>query len=131
MKNQQFLCPISLNGDDLPWVLETKHLGTKVVNNVKGMKGDMMEKRAIYINKNNELRQEFWFAHPKTIIKTNSIFNSSLYGSVLWNLFGKEALRLEKTWNVSLRLMLPSRHSNVLPTCFQLSLCDVESVYNL
>ena len=26
---------------------------------------------------------------------------------------------------------LPSRHSNVLPTCFQLSLCDVESVYNL
>ena len=131
MKNQQFLCPISLNGDDLPWVSETKHLGMKVVNIVKGMKGDMMEKRAMYINKNNELRQEFWFAHPKTIIKTNSIFNSSLYGSVLWNLFGKEALRLEKTWNVSLRLMLPSRHSNVLPTCFQLSLCDVESVYNL
>ena len=86
MKNQQFLCPISLNGDDLPWVLETKHLGTKVVNIVKGMKGDMMEKRVIYINKNNELRQEFWFAHPKTIIKANSIFNSSLYGSVLWDL---------------------------------------------
>ena len=106
MKKVQLLCPINLNGDDLPWVSETKHLGTKVLNIVKGMNGDMMEKRAIYINKNNELRQEFWFAHPKTIIKTNNIFNSSLYGSVLWDLFGKEALRLEKTWNISLRLML-------------------------
>ena len=65
-----------------------------------------MEKRAVFINRNNELRQEFWFAHPSTVIRTNNIFNTSLYGSVLWDLFGNEAERLEKTWNISQRLML-------------------------
>ena len=67
---------------------------------------DLMEKRAIFINRNNELRQEFHYAHPHTLVKTNNIFNTSMYGCMLWDLFGKEAERLEKTWNVSQRLML-------------------------
>ena len=46
-----------------------------------------MEKRATYINKVNELTKEF-------------------IGSALWDLFGIEALRLEKSWNVSQRIML-------------------------
>ena len=33
-------------------------------------------------------------------------YNTSFYGCVLWDLFSKEAERLEKTWNVSQRLML-------------------------
>ena len=65
-----------------------------------------MEKRAIYINKTNQLRQEFCFSHPNTTIRINNIFNSYFYGSPLWDLFGTEAERLEKTWNISLRLML-------------------------
>ena len=75
-------------------------------SNIAGMAKDLMEKRAQFINRNNELIQEFRFAHPRTIIRTNNIFNTSLYGCVLWDLFGKEANRLEKTWNVSQRLML-------------------------
>ena len=70
------------------------------------MSKDFMEKRAQYINQNNELLQKFRFAHPHRMIKTNSIFNTSVYGCVLWDLFGKDAQRLEKTWNVSQRLML-------------------------
>ena len=36
----------------------------------------------------------------------NSVYNSHLSGSCLWNLFSKEAVQMENTWNVSMRLML-------------------------
>ena len=83
-----------------------KHLGTRIESCSKGVTKDLMEKRATFINRNNELVQEFHFAHPQTIIKTNNIFNTSMYGCVLWDLFGNEAERLEKTWNISQRIML-------------------------
>ena len=60
----------------------------------------------MYINKVNELSQEFYYAHPLTKIRINNIFNSYFYGSAVWDLFGDEAMRLEKTWNVSQRIML-------------------------
>ena len=97
---------IKLNGRDLPWVTSTKHLGSMIHNNESGMVRDLMEKRVAYINKNNELMQEFGFAHSDMMIKINNIFNTAFYGSVLWDLFRKEAKRLAKTWNVSQRLML-------------------------
>ena len=106
LKKDREIAPLQMNGNDLPWVSSAKHLGTKVENKIKGMTKDLMEKRAQFINRNNELLQEFHFAHPCTIIKTNNIFNTSLYGCVLWDLFGKDAQRLEKTWNISQRLML-------------------------
>ena len=97
---------IKLVGKDLPWVKTAKHLGCKVDENHCGLNGDLMEKRAIYINKVNELTQEFHYAHPLTKVKINNIFNSYFYGSALWDLFGNEAVRLEKSWNVSQRIML-------------------------
>ena len=91
---------------ELPWVKSSKHLGCTIDENVHGMRKDLMEKRAIYINRVNELTQEFYFAHPLTKVKINNIFNSYFYGSSLWDLFGDDAIRLEKTWNVSQRIML-------------------------
>ena len=106
LKKDRDITPLQMNGNDLPWVTSAKHLGTKVENKIDGMAKDLMEKRAQFINRNNELTQEFRFAHPHTIIKTNNIFNTSLYGCVLWDLFANDAKRLEKTWNISQRLML-------------------------
>ena len=54
----------------------------------------------------NELSQEFHYAHPSTKVKINNIFNTHFYGSQLWDLFSVEAIRLEKTWNISQRIML-------------------------
>ena len=105
-KSQKVMMPLCMNGDELPWVTSAKHLGTSLETNLSGMTKDLMEKRAMFINRNNELVQEFRFAHPQTLIKVNSIYNTSFYGCVLWDLFSKEAERLEKTWNVSQRLML-------------------------
>ena len=60
----------------------------------------------MYIAKNNEIRQEFFFAHPRTKIWVNNVYNTSLYSSPLWDIHSKEFEKLEKTWNVSQRLML-------------------------
>jgi hypothetical protein len=106
LKKERNLKNITLNGKDLPWVKTTKHLGCKITDECGSLKGDLMEKRAVYINKVNELTQEFHYAHPSTKVRINNIFNSYFFGSSLWDLFGKEAIRLEKTWNVSQRIML-------------------------
>ena len=106
LKQERHLKNITLDGKDLPWVKTTKHLGCKIGDNICGLKDDLIEKRAIYINKVNELTQEFHFAHPLTKVRINNIFNSYFYGSSLWDLFGKEAIQLEKSWNVSQRIML-------------------------
>ena len=92
---------ITLNGKDLPWVRMAKHLGCKIGDKICGLKDVLMEKLTTYINNVNELTQEFYFAHPLTEVRINNIFSSFFCGSALWDLFGIEALRLEKSWNVS------------------------------
>lgn len=106
VKKEKALKDITLNGNPLPWVRSAKHLGSRIGQNINGLKNDLMEKRAEYINKVNELNQEFHFAHPLTKVKINNIFNTHFYGSQLWDLFSEEAIRLEKSWNVSQRKIL-------------------------
>ena len=69
------------------------------------MAQDLKEKRARYINKNNELCQEFYFAHPETKLRVNEIYNGHFTGSPLWDLFSPEAVQFEKTWNISFRCL--------------------------
>jgi hypothetical protein len=86
------LPPLQLCGNPLPWVSSGKHLGITIDNKIDGMNGDLKKKRAEYIDKNNEILQEFGFSHPKTKILINSIYNCPLSGSSLWDLFSKEAV---------------------------------------
>ena len=64
------LPPMYLCGNSLPWVRSAKHLGTTIENKIDGMRKDILVKRADFINKNNEILQEFYFSHPDTKIKT-------------------------------------------------------------
>ena len=66
---------------------------------------DILTKRARYIQRNNELIQEFHYAHPKTLFDINLIYNGHFTGSPLWDIFSKEAEMFEKTWNTSVRTM--------------------------
>ena len=59
------------------------------------MSQDMMEKRAFYVHKVNELIQEFHFTDPSTKIMINNIFNTRFYGSQLWDFFYNEAERVK------------------------------------
>ena len=106
LKKDRSLKNVKLNRKDLPWVKAAKHLGCKITNESGSLSKDLMEKRAVYINKVNELLQEFYYAHPSTKVRINDIFNTYYYGSSFWDLFGKEAERLEKTWNASQRILL-------------------------
>ena len=64
-----------------------------------------MEKRARYIQFNNELMQEFSFTRSCTKAFINRVFNSHFYGSVLWNLYEKESSMVFNTWSTSVRKM--------------------------
>ena len=82
-----------------------KHLGNTVENRINGLKQDIRIKRANYVTKNNELYQEFNYAHPQTKLKLNNIFNTHFSGSPLWDLFSDEAVKFESTWNRSIKIM--------------------------
>ena len=96
---------LHLGNDRLPWVENGKHLGSILENIVNGMKKDILVKRAKYIEKNNELQQEFHFSHPDIQFEINRIYNSHFTGSSLWDLFCKESTMVENSWNVSFRTM--------------------------
>ena len=105
VSNNRQLPPMKLCGSKLPWVTEGKHLGCVIENKINGMAKDIKIKRAQYIQKNCEILQEFSFAHPQTKLKVYQIFNSHIYGSPLFDLFGKECQMLQKSYNVSIRRM--------------------------
>ena len=114
---QRELPSLKLCGNNLPWVNGGKHLGNAIENKIDGMKLDLKQKRAQYITKNNELIQEFSFSHPDSQLKINQIYNSHFTGSPLWDLFSEEAIKLENTWNKSVRLMLDvhyTTHRNLI-----------------
>ena len=108
LKKKRNLEPIKLNGKNLPWIEfpdTVIHLGSTTDNGNLGMSSDIKIKRARYIQRNNELLQEFYFADPETKFHLNNIYNMSFSGSPLWDLFSEETDHLLKTYNKSLRIM--------------------------
>ena len=99
------LDPLVLCGDPLPWVGGGVHLGNHLSNKTEGMRHDIKVKRANFISKNIDLNQEFSFSHPLTKVKMNLIFNFHFTGSPLWDLFSREAVMLENSWNTSVKVM--------------------------
>ena len=105
LQNERAIRNLSLGNHKLPWVQSFTHLGCKVERKMDGMKQDIREKRARFIQKNNEICQEFHFAHPTTKMNLNWIYNSHFTGSPLWDMFSKEAEMISSTWNVATRVM--------------------------
>lgn len=78
LQKERELRPVVLCGDPLPWTTSCKHLGNTIVSTAKAEDHDIRSqdikgKRAGFIDKNNELIQELYFAHPKTISHINMI----------------------------------------------------------
>ena len=121
LKNGRNLRNLTLGGHCLPMVKSIRHLGNKIENKLDGMRQDMREKRARFIQKNIELCQEFSYADPITKIKLNSIYNSHFTSSPLWNLFCRKAETIYKTWNVAIRKMfkLITQHIDTLLNRYQ------------
>ena len=83
LNQERELKNITLDEKDFPWVRTAKHLGCKIGDKICVLNDVLLEKLATYINKVNELTQEFYFAHPLTKVRINNIFNSHFYGSAL------------------------------------------------
>ena len=66
---------------------------------------DMKIKTAKYVDKNNSLGQEFYFAHPLTKFHVNDVYNSHFTGSQLWDFGSREMEKLESTYNRSVKIM--------------------------
>ena len=66
----------------------------------------MREKSAQFIQKSNEICQEFSFVDSTTKIRLNNIFKIHLTGSPIWDLFCGKADVTENTWNVAMRNMM-------------------------
>ena len=103
LNRERELGPVVLGGVPFPWVDSGLHLGNHIHNRCNGMSQDMKVKRAAF--KNIELNQEFSFCHPSVKDRINQIYNLHFTGSVMLDLFSKEAIMLENSWNTSLRVM--------------------------
>ena len=116
LKLNRKISPMKLCGNDLPWVEYGddfgKHLGNIIENKIDGLAKDIKVKRARYIQKTNEILQEFAYAHPRTKLNLLQIYNSHFYGSPLWNLFGKECVSFEKTYNIAIRKIFVDKERN-------------------
>ena len=75
------------------------------------MEDELKVKNSKFVSRNIELNQEFQFAAEKTKFAVNDIYNSSWYGSVLWDLFCPGAVKLESSWNRSVKIMLDLPYS--------------------
>ena len=97
--------PLLLNGTPLPWIDKAKYLGNTLTNIPDGFSKDAKEKRAMFIEKNCEILQEFPTAHPNMKCKINRIFNSSFPGSLLYDLTSCSVNQLVNSWSVATRHM--------------------------
>ena len=82
------------------------HLGVTITNDSNPTEVDMDIKKARYIAKNIEINQEFHFSSSETKLRINDIYNSSWFGSVIYDLFSPAAVRLESAYNCSVKCML-------------------------
>jgi hypothetical protein len=117
IKAPRALPKLQLCGDSLPWVNKVVHLGNTITNQSVALEADMKIKNARYVSRNIEISQEFSFAAEETKLKVNDVYNTSWYGSVLWDLFSPAAVRLESSWNRSMKVMLDlplATHRNLI-----------------
>ena len=94
--------PLLLNGVELPWKDSAVHLGHTLHQNLT-FKADAGVRRASFIARSVEVRNEFAFAAPTQILKAVRILCCSAYGSVLWRLNSDEASSFFKAYSSCVR----------------------------
>ena len=68
--------PLMLCGNQLPWVKDAKYIGNFISNIADGLSKDVRIKRAMFIERNCDIVQEFPFAHPSMKCSINRTYNS-------------------------------------------------------
>ena len=111
MTNKKTVPKLKFNGEYLPWVDSAKHLEnsltSKVCFNGSGIDttSDLLQKRAIFFQKVHELKQAYGFYEPSTVCEIVRIFGCAFYGSPLWALNSEEHLKLNRSWNTTVKII--------------------------
>ena len=88
----------------LPWVVTAEHLGHTLYQS-GSMEQDCKEKRAQFINRTVEVREELHFAKPAEVLKAVRVYCSDSYGAMLWNLRSDTTESYFKCWNTCVKLV--------------------------
>ena len=94
--------PLLLYGKQLPWVETAQHLGHHLHQSLS-MDHDTKLRRAIFISRSVEVRDQFSFAPPAQVLKAVQVFCCDAYGSPLWCLESKSATSFFKAWSSCVR----------------------------
>ena len=94
--------PLKLYGRDLPWVDSALHLG-HTLNKSLSMEQDTKIRRARFISRSVEVREQFAFAHPGQVLRAVQIYCSDAYGSPLWRLDSPAVTSYFKAWSSCVR----------------------------
>ena len=90
---------------------------------------DAKLKRMQFISKSTDIREMFDFAHPTQVLETVSIYIVHFYGVMLWDLYGKEAGKVYRSWNTCVKLawQVPrSTHTYLVENLLALELPSVK-----
>ena len=60
--------------------------------------------RIRFIDESTDVREMFGFAMPDQVISALRIYNTSFYGSMLFDLYGEEAEKIYRCWNTAVKL---------------------------
>ena len=107
--SKEIIKKVEVAGKIFPWVQHAVHIGN-TLHEDGSMEQDVKVKRAIFVEESHHLQQEFFRAHPEVQSKLLALYNSSCYGSNIWNLYGPWAKKLYTSWNVSLKYIWDLPH---------------------
>ena len=60
--------------------------------------------RMRFITDSTDVREMFGFALPDQVISAIRLYNTSFYGSMLFDLYGEEAQKIYRSWNTAVKL---------------------------
>ena len=103
MRNVNTPDPLTLFGEELPWVDHAEHLGHTLHKDCT-MDMDARIKRAAYIDKTSDLRDLFKFANPEQILKAGQVYCNDAYGFMLYDLSSQASQAYLKSWNTFVKL---------------------------
>ena len=104
MTNVVYPPPVELDGKQLPWVVSAEHLG-HTLHQLVTMDQDARIKRAKFIDRSVDIRDQLSFAHPDQILKAIEVYCCDGYGSMLWSLSSDTAESYFKAWNTAVKLV--------------------------
>ena len=106
-----------MNGDTLPWVSTAKHLGNHLSSKLDlssfspETKTDILCKRAILFDRVHQVLQQFGHYEPRMVVNLLSVYSTALYGSPLWKLNSEEHFKLNRSWNIAMKIIWDLPHS--------------------